>query len=138
MKSITTGKVLIVEDDAAIRRLLELALTRAGLAVDSAADGVEALEMAQKCDHSLILLDLTLPKMDGREFLRLLREHCGRAEKKPVVVVISAVSDLGNLDGEMVAATIRKPFEVSAVQNLASTLVGLIVPEDPPADEGCK
>jgi len=137
MKPITTGKVLIVEDDPAIRKLLELALTRAGLSVDSAADGVEALEMARKCEHTLIFLDLTLPRMDGHEFLTLLKEHCGRAEKKPVVVVISAVSDLRSLDGEMVAATIRKPFEVAAVQHLASSLIGAIVAEGPPSDEGC-
>lgn len=130
MKPISTGRVLIVEDDPAIRRLLELALTRAGLSVDSAVDGAEAFEMAQKCEHSLIFLDLTLPKVDGHEFLKLLKEHCGIAGKKPLVIVISAVSDLGKLDAEMVAATIRKPFEVAAVQELASSVIGLIVAED--------
>lgn len=129
MKPITTGKILVVEDDAPIRRLLQLALTRAGLDVDLAEDGADAIERARGCEYSLILLDLTLPKVSGREFLELLKGHCASLGKKPLVIVISAVSDLGNLDGDVVAATIRKPFEIAAVQQLASTVIRLIVSE---------
>jgi CheY-like chemotaxis protein len=67
-------KVLIVEDDRATRRLIELMLTRMGCDIRIAVNGLEAVEHAKKCTFDLILMDLSMPKMDGMEATTKLRE----------------------------------------------------------------
>lgn len=120
---ITTGKVLVVEDDEPIRTLLQLALSRAGLNVRIAVDGDAALEAVRCEDYSLILLDLNLPKINGFEFLKSLKEKCIQEGRKPLVIVVSAVADLENLDGELVALTIRKPFQLRELQTVATEYI---------------
>jgi DNA-binding response OmpR family regulator len=66
------GRVLVVEDDERMARLLIRALSGAGLVVQWAATGDEGLGTAQRGDFDLVVLDLTLPGMDGAEVLRRL------------------------------------------------------------------
>src|SRR5713226_1428493 len=73
---ITAGEVaiLIVDDESAVREILEDVLAEEGFAVYSAAHGAEALEILAKCKlPSLILLDVMMPVMDGIQFLKELR-----------------------------------------------------------------
>jgi two-component system, OmpR family, response regulator ArlR len=65
-------KVLVIEDDAAIGRVLQLELEHEGYDVESARDGLEGLEKALK-EPDLVILDLMLPRMDGMEVARRLR-----------------------------------------------------------------
>ncbi len=67
-----TYKILVVEDDAAISRVLTLELTHEGYAVETASDGLEGLEKALK-EPDLVILDLMLPRMDGLEVCRRVR-----------------------------------------------------------------
>lgn len=70
-------KLLVVEDSPRLRRSLSEGLTKAGHAVDVAADGEEALLLARTCDFDVIVLDLMLPRVSGHEVLRQLRaEGC--------------------------------------------------------------
>ena len=66
--------ILVVEDDANTRRLMEAVLTQHGYRPILAADGVEALEVLDRKHVDLILLDIMMPRMDGYEFTRTLRE----------------------------------------------------------------
>jgi DNA-binding response OmpR family regulator len=66
-------RILIVEDSALIRNPVTKALKASGYAVDSTADGTEGWQMAQDHDYDVIILDIMLPGMDGREILRRLR-----------------------------------------------------------------
>ena len=66
------GRVLVVEDDERMARLLVRALSGAGLAVQWASTGDEGLGAAQRGDFDLVVLDLTLPGMEGAEVLRRL------------------------------------------------------------------
>jgi len=59
--SVIGARVLIVEDDAAIRDLLERVFTRDGFAVRSASEGIEALRLAEEEPPDLLVLDLILP-----------------------------------------------------------------------------
>lgn len=71
-------KVMVVEDEEIIRKGIVLAVDWASLdcmIVGEAANGEEGLEMAEKCSPSLIITDLKMPKMDGLEMLRQLREQ---------------------------------------------------------------
>ena len=79
-------RVLIVEDDSAIRGALVQALHEDGYAVDSAGDGDEGLWFAEANDYDLIVLDWMLPGIDGLELLRRVRA----GERHPAVLLISA------------------------------------------------
>ncbi len=67
-------KLLLVEDSEALRRPVVKALKASGFAVDSTGDGKEGLWMALEHDYDVIILDIMLPSLDGREVLKRLRE----------------------------------------------------------------
>jgi DNA-binding response OmpR family regulator len=106
-------KVLVVEDDAAIRRLVAAALRREPLVVDVAADGVEALELVAAHDYEVIVTDLMLPRLDGAEFVESFVRL--RPEARSVVFVMTALDDqtAARRLGPSVHAIIRKPFDVT-------------------------
>ena len=83
----TSGaRVLIVDDDAASRRLVEVRLRALNCDVEMAANGKEALQAVERALPALILLDLEMPQMGGMELLRALREG---AVDLPVIVITS-------------------------------------------------
>jgi DNA-binding response OmpR family regulator len=67
--------VLLVDDDATIREHLAPELERSGLDVDQAADGAEALRLIERRTPDLVVLDVMMPVMDGRETLRRIRDE---------------------------------------------------------------
>ncbi|HEX8805672.1 MAG TPA: response regulator transcription factor [Candidatus Aquilonibacter sp.] len=77
-------KVLVIEDDAAISRVLHLELEHEGYEVESARDGLEGLEKALK-EPDLVILDLMLPRMDGMEVCRRIR-----AKSRVPVIMLTA------------------------------------------------
>jgi CheY-like chemotaxis protein len=83
-------KILLVEDSKFLRLSTERALTRAGYAVSSAADGEEALRVARERLPDLILLDMLLPKMSGPEVLKALKDD--PSTKAIPVVVMTGLS----------------------------------------------
>lgn len=109
-------KVLIVEDDKAIRTLLLAALRREPLDVHTAADGVEGLDQVRRHDYAVILLDLMLPRVNGFEFLERVDE-VRRRGNPPVTIVMTAfdataVKRLGTMQ---VQAILHKPFDIERV-----------------------
>lgn len=66
--------IMVVEDDKNTRRLMETVLIQGGYNVISACDGIEALDMMEKKQVDLIVLDVMMPRMDGYEFTKTLRE----------------------------------------------------------------
>jgi DNA-binding response OmpR family regulator len=109
--------VLIVEDDAAIRKLLEAALTREPLQVECASDGAEALEKLAQKNYALLLLDLMLPRVSGLEVLERLSM---RAAPRPMVFVITAYDEamIRKLDVRIVHGILRKPFDLTRLVEL--------------------
>lgn len=77
--------ILVVDDTASVRQLLQDYLTQQGFRVVTAANGQEAIYEARRSNPDLILLDIMMPKMDGFEFLRQYRK-----EKQTPVIVITA------------------------------------------------
>jgi len=112
MASADCGEVLVVEDDASIRRLLGTSFRRDGVRVTSAKDGIEAVEALQKRPFRVVVLDLMMPRMNGWDVIDWLREH--PSEKPRTLIVVSAASRdvLGKLDPEVVNAIVFKPFNV--------------------------
>jgi two-component system, OmpR family, response regulator MprA len=100
--------VLIVEDDDDLRQLYRTALTAAGFAVVSVADGVDALQYIEQQRPSAIVLDLGLPRLRGDDVYAELTAQ-GLADKIPVVVV---TGDTRNLDAARFSCVLRKPIDI--------------------------
>lgn len=94
-------KILIVDDDDAIRTMVERVLKRERYEVESARDGFEAIEKLSQNDYATVLLDLMMPRVDGHGVLHYLESE--RGATKPHVIVMSA-----NLHGASETVT-RKP-----------------------------
>ena len=133
----TEKRVLVVDDDNAIRALLCTILRRRGYPVDSARNGAEALERCERCRYAVILLDLMMPQLSGCE---VLEEFQRRGQKeRPLILVLTAGAEPRNLSADLVAGTIRKPFDVEMiVDTIAAALATFDVREQqkecPPAD----
>jgi DNA-binding response OmpR family regulator len=69
------ARVLLVEDEADIRELIRYSLAQAGLEVEEASDGAEALDKLRAFAPDLVVLDLMLPGMPGLEVCQRLRSH---------------------------------------------------------------
>lgn len=79
-------KILVADDEESIRTVVSFTLEQAGYAVETAANGDEALEKVYAAPPDLILLDLMMPMVDGWEVLKLLRSD-PQTEKIPVVLL---------------------------------------------------
>lgn len=105
-------KILVVEDDRDIARLLEMHLRGEGYAVSVAADGDAGLREALSRPYDLILLDLILPGVDGLELCRRLRSS--RPDYTPVLMLTAKSSDVDRILGLEMGADdyLAKPFNV--------------------------
>ncbi|MCL5109181.1 MAG: response regulator [Chloroflexi bacterium] len=108
------GKVLVVDDDPFIRSLLAAWLQEAGYGVVMAADGQQALERVREDRPDIILLDLTMPRLDGYAVVRWLRQ---RPETRglPILVVSADVRAHQKLAGLRVEGILSKPFDLDEV-----------------------
>lgn len=106
------ARVLIVDDDPSIVRMLRLTLATSGFDVRTASDGGEALRVLHHERLDAILLDLNLPIVTGQDVLRRMRE--GGIATPVVVVSADAAGDARRLGAD---AVIRKPFRIDAVLN---------------------
>jgi CheY-like chemotaxis protein len=111
-------RVLVADDDQAIRQLVCTIVRREGLEVDCAADGIEAIEQLRQHEYAVVLVDLMMPRIDGFGVLDHLKAHPQAI--KPIVLVITAYADqtFKKVDPDVVTGVIRKPFEVSELGNI--------------------
>lgn len=101
-------KILVVDDEDRIRKLIKMYLEREGYAVEEAEDGESALELAVENDYDLILLDLMLPGIDGIEVCEKLREQ----KATPVIMLTAKGEEANRVQGFEVGTDdyIVKPF----------------------------
>ena len=127
--------VLIIDDDALIRKTLSSHLTKQGFEVYLAEDGEEGLQKHEECSPDLVILDIRLPDMDGIEVLRKIKEK----NKKTCVLVMTAYDDMRTtveavksgafeylvkpLDYLELDLTVEKAFQVKALEEKVSYLV---------------
>ncbi|HEY3523037.1 MAG TPA: response regulator transcription factor [Candidatus Limnocylindrales bacterium] len=104
------GRILLVEDDASIREVVELGLARAGFEVEAAADGVAGLDRFRARPPDLVLLDVMLPGLDGLEVAREIR----RDSTVPIVMLTARGDTIDVVVGLETGADdyVRKPFEI--------------------------
>lgn len=102
-------RVLVVDDDATVAEVVQTYLLRGGFVVDRAADGAEALAAAVAEHPDLVVLDLTLPDMDGLEVCRRLR---AQRPELPVVILTARGDEDDRVLGLQIGADdyVTKPF----------------------------
>ena len=118
------ARVLLVEDDAALRRYLGVVLRRAGYEVTAAADGLEALRLALSTRVSLVVTDAVMPRLGGPELCRLLR---ARAEYTALPVVLLTGLDAVEQTADVasrVDARLRKPVRTDELLACVARLLG--------------
>lgn len=103
--------VLVVEDDEQLRAMLALNLARHGYEVEQAADGEEGLRIAREVRPDLVVLDLMLPKLDGRQVCRLIR---AQDEEVPVLILTALDREVDVVNGLDAGADdyMTKPFSL--------------------------
>ncbi len=109
-------KILVVEDEQPIRKLIDLNLRLENHEVVTAADGLEALQQIEEGRPDLIILDIMLPGLDGWEVLKHLRQT-PHLQDVPVVVLTALVQDADIIRGWQLGADeyITKPFSPVAL-----------------------
>ena len=114
-------RVLVVDDDAAIRQFIQIALEGSGYEVATAEDGQEALAAVRAAPPRVILLDMRMPIMDGWAFTRAYRET---PPPHAPIVVLTAARDAGEYASDVNAdAFLAKPFNLRELLGLVGRLV---------------
>jgi CheY-like chemotaxis protein len=120
MKRQKRKQILVVDDDEGVRKALGLVLSGEGYAVQSAANGTEALDFAQHTPPDLVLLDLKLPDKSGWDvFGRLLRLR----PLLPVVVITARPNQLFTALAAGVGALLEKPLQIPRLLQTVNQLL---------------
>ncbi len=108
-------RVLLVDDEPAIRRFLRLSFDAEGYQVEEAGDGKAALEILRQKKPDLLILDLGLPDLDGFEVIRQLREA---GSSIPIIVLSSRTDEKGKVQALDLGADdyVTKPFGIDELQ----------------------
>jgi DNA-binding response OmpR family regulator len=122
-------RILVVEDDAALRSLVAFALEDEGYAVDAVADGAAAAASVATRPPHLILLDLWLPRLGGQDFAR--RYLAGPGPHAPVLVLSARpLSEVvGAAEAIGAAGFLRKPFDLEDLMAAVRRTVTAASPE---------
>ncbi|MCX7785798.1 MAG: response regulator [candidate division WOR-3 bacterium] len=121
------SKILVVEDDANLSKLIRIRLEENGFEVITAYDGLEGISQVRKHKPDLIVLDLMLPKLDGYQVCTIIKNH--EAFSKIPIVILTARS---SIEAKEIAlktgaeAFIVKPFDG---QKLVATIKNLLMPK---------
>jgi len=117
-------RILVVEDNAELAKLLELILRRAGYEILVAVDGFDALRQFEIQHPDLVLLDIMLPNLDGYEVCDRIRHELH--SDVPVVMLSSLDSYLDMERSRQVGATdhIAKPFDKDVLLNVIEKYTG--------------
>jgi two-component system phosphate regulon response regulator PhoB len=113
--------VLVVDDEPVLRTIVREILHEEGYAVIEAADGRVMLEIMEREHPDLVLMDVMMPGVDGREAYRQLRSH---PEHRDIpVVMMSAAVESHRLDPS-IAGFMAKPFDLTQLVDMVARLIG--------------
>jgi CheY-like chemotaxis protein len=129
----TGRQIMVVDDDLAIRVLLQAVLRRMKFEVTLAEDGADALDkLARNGSYDLILLDLMMPRVNGYEFIERIRERY--PERRPHIIVFTAAGKRGvdKIPVDSVCNSILKPFDLDRfIEILGDCVTGVHSTSDP-------
>lgn len=125
-----TARILVVDDEAALRKLVQRALVRAGYPVDTADDGLAAFEMICQAEnlgqpYALVISDMRMPGVDGMALYRMLRDVESPAVNNFIVATGDQVAvEVAAFLAETRLHVIEKPFEITALLAIVRARVG--------------
>ena len=127
-------RILVVDDEKLIVKGIRFSLEQDGYQVDCAYDGEEALEKVEQNEYDIVLLDLMLPKMDGMEVCRRIRE----ISNVPVIMLTAKGDDMDKILGFENGADdyITKPFNILEVKARMKAILRRNQGNTPKKDEG--
>jgi DNA-binding response OmpR family regulator len=121
-------KLLVIDDDLKLLMSYRDLLSPYGFEVLTAPDGQQAIGIVeQHPDILLVILDLAMPRMDGREWLRWFR---GKRKESPVIVITGYKIEAGDVDIDP-SVVLEKPFHVAELLDLVGLFCGLGTPMMP-------
>lgn len=106
-------RILVIDDDAGIRRLIGYVLGDEGYDVDEAPDGKSALELVSRHHPDIIILDMKMPGMDGWEFARTYRQLYGN--QAPIIVLTAAQDAAERAKDVSAEGYLPKPFDIDTL-----------------------
>ena len=113
------NRILVVDDDDAIRVMVERVLRREKYEVDCARDGFEAIEKLSENDYGTILLDLMMPRVDGHGVLQFLEKHRPDVAKSVIIMTANLPSGSDAARRQPIFRVLSKPFDIQQlVQNV--------------------
>jgi CheY-like chemotaxis protein len=120
----TAAHLLIADDDASVRRLIELVLRKDGYRLTMVADGARALEVLQSQTLDLVICDLHMPEVDGFQLLEAVKAAPALA-RIPIIIVTAAgqPADVEKARGLGASACLPKPFAQAPFQSLVRDLL---------------
>ena len=118
-------RILLVDDEEDLRKMLKFRLEAVGYEVNEASDGQEALDKARSAWPDLIILDLMLPKIDGYKVCRMIKFD-EKHKHKPVIMFTARAQEKDKLIGKEMGADayITKPFEPEVLLGKIKELLG--------------
>lgn len=131
----TEPRVLIIEDNDALRVMFFTILRHQPLAVDTATSADDAMQRVRTCDYALILLDMDLAGGDADDFLRRFQE-----ERPGISTFILAVRDPKKettVSAEVVSAVLNKPLEIDTLAEVVRECALVVPPPDDPLTTAC-
>lgn len=117
--TVTKKRILIVEDDMAIQRLLSMMLSAQGYVISSAEHGLKAMEILHKESFDMIICDMMMPFMDGLRFIKWLRNEFKTAIP---VIVLTSVNDPKIREDILKAGATDIVYKPVAMQELSKRL----------------
>jgi CheY-like chemotaxis protein len=115
------SRILVADDDQAVRMLLCAVLTDAGYEVASVEDGAQAMEQVRSDRPDLLVLDLMMPRMTGHEVLDAL----GHEENRPPVLLVSASEAAHDeVRSHRADGAVSKPFDLDQLVEAVELLLG--------------
>ncbi|RYY74088.1 MAG: response regulator [Gammaproteobacteria bacterium] len=119
--------ILIVDDSASVRQMVEVTLKSASYKVTAAKDGLEAFNICKdsNTNFDFVLTDQNMPNMDGLTLIKSLRS-LGSYAKTPIVVLTTEASDSMKAQGRAAGATgwMVKPFDPTKLLEVAKKVLG--------------
>lgn len=117
------SRVLVVDDEEALRYLLSTELAAEGYEVETAGDGDEAIEAIKQKDYDVVLLDIKMPRVDGFEVLRFIKQN--KPEIK--VIMLTAYADVKNaIEALKLGASdfVSKPYDLEDILTSINRALG--------------
>lgn len=113
-------RLLIVDDDPAIRDILSAVLRRDGWFTECAADGQYAIERLGEAAFDLVVLDLVMPRSGGEEVIRFIKER--GIDTRVIVVSAKSAERSHALDPMVVTLTLQKPIELNDLRTVVRAI----------------